>query len=278
MTPGVKPRDYYRDAYGYHPIFGLSSFVDAGEVAALLGNDEIKDSMIDWGTGSGQVSAVDVPIADAGDRFTGTEVETALQELAGDGRTTETVKANATAITGKVSTTRQVIAGVGLSGGGDLSADRTLTVAIPTLHVQDQKAANTAGGTFTSGSWQTRDLNTVVTNTITGASLASNQITLPAGTYHIFASAPAHAVYAHKAKLYDITNSADLIIGTSEYTHNTSPKMTRSFVQGRFTLAAETVVELQHRCGTTIATAGFGTACNFAVVEVYSDVEIQKVA
>jgi hypothetical protein len=89
MIAGTKPREYYRDAYGYHPIFGLSSFVDA---------DEIKDTMIDWGTGAGQVSAADVPIADAGTRFTGTEVEAALQELAGSGRTTETVKANADAI------------------------------------------------------------------------------------------------------------------------------------------------------------------------------------
>lgn len=277
MTPGVKPRDYYRDAYGYHPIFGLSSFVDAGEVAALLGNDEIKDSMIDWGTGSGQVSAVDVPIADAGDRFTGTEVETALQELAGDGRTTETVKANATAITGKVSTTRQVIAGVGLSGGGDLSADRTLTVAIPTLHVQDQKAANTAGGTFTSGSWQTRDLNTVVTNTITGASLASNQITLPAGIYDVEASAPAYAVGQHKAKLM-VSAGADLLIGTSEYIDASDPTMSRSLVRGRIVLAAETVLELRHRCAVTAATNGFGTPSNFAVIEVYSDVLIRKVA
>ncbi|MEE8597906.1 MAG: hypothetical protein V3S69_00010, partial [Dehalococcoidales bacterium] len=39
-------------------------------------------------------NAVDVPIADAGARYTGTEVEAALQEIAGAGRTTETVKAN----------------------------------------------------------------------------------------------------------------------------------------------------------------------------------------
>jgi hypothetical protein len=38
-----------------------------------------------------------VDIADAGGRFTGTEVEAALQELAGSGRTTETVKENANA-------------------------------------------------------------------------------------------------------------------------------------------------------------------------------------
>jgi hypothetical protein len=42
--------------------------------------DGIDDTHIDWGTGANQVSAVDVPIADAGSYYTGTEVETALQE------------------------------------------------------------------------------------------------------------------------------------------------------------------------------------------------------
>lgn len=54
-----------------------------------------------------------------------------IDDLAGAGRTTETVKGNADDIATKVPTTRQVIAGTGLSGGGDLSADRTLTLAIP---------------------------------------------------------------------------------------------------------------------------------------------------
>ena len=45
-----------------------------------VGNNEIKDSHIDWGTASEQVSAVDMPIADAGGIITATEVEGALQE------------------------------------------------------------------------------------------------------------------------------------------------------------------------------------------------------
>ncbi len=39
--------------------------------------------------------ASEVPIVDSGDCYTGTEVEAALQEIAGPGRTTETVKQNA---------------------------------------------------------------------------------------------------------------------------------------------------------------------------------------
>ena len=43
--------------------------------------DGINDTHIDWGTGASQVSAVDVPIADAGNFYTGTEVETGMQEI-----------------------------------------------------------------------------------------------------------------------------------------------------------------------------------------------------
>jgi len=43
--------------------------------------DGINDLMIDWGTGTNQVSAVDVPIADGGGYTAQTEVEGALQEI-----------------------------------------------------------------------------------------------------------------------------------------------------------------------------------------------------
>ena len=49
---------------------------------ALLtgGTNNVNDTHIDWGVGATQVSAVDLPIADAGTIITATEVEGALQE------------------------------------------------------------------------------------------------------------------------------------------------------------------------------------------------------
>ena len=58
------------------------------------------------------------------------------------------------------------------------------------FHAQDQKSSNTDGGTLTGGSFITRVFNTVVTNSISGASLSSNQITLPSGTYYVWGRAP----------------------------------------------------------------------------------------
>ncbi|MBK9322713.1 MAG: hypothetical protein IPM97_07165 [Bdellovibrionaceae bacterium] len=96
------------------------------------------------------------------------------------------------------------------TSGGIKLPDATTLKSTGELLIVDEKPANTAGGTFTSGSWQTRTLNTTRFNTIPGASLASNQITLPAGTYYVRAVAPTGepSVWEHKAILYNVTGSA----------------------------------------------------------------------
>lgn len=146
------------------------------------------------------------------------------------------------------------------------------------LIVNDTKASNTAGGTFTSGAWRTRDLNTEVYNTISGASLAINQITLPAGTYLINASAPAYYVGKHKIKLRNITDSEDTLIGSTEYSsYSAGYAMTRSFIIGSFAIASAKVFEIQHQCSNTLSTSGFGDVNNFSVDEIYTQVHITKV-
>lgn len=145
------------------------------------------------------------------------------------------------------------------------------------LHIQDQKASGTNGGTFTQDAWRTRDLNTVLTNEIPSASLSSNQITLPAGTYYVEAFAPCYRGQFHKAKLYNITDTADILIGTTEYNFNGADYVqTSSHVVGRFTIAGTKVIELQHYCKVTAANVGFGSPGTFAVVELYSDIRIWK--
>lgn len=55
------------------------------------------------------------------------------------------------------------------------------TSSLLTMMVQDQKTSGTVGGTATAGAWTDVVLNSAIVNTITGASLASNTITLPGG-------------------------------------------------------------------------------------------------
>jgi|GEM_PF-6047687 len=144
------------------------------------------------------------------------------------------------------------------------------------IHVRDEKAQSTEGGTFTSGAWQTRVLNTSKTNTITGASLGSNQITLPAGTYWVDASANMFLVDRNQARLYDTTGAAVLVLGLNVFAGG-SADGNRALVQGLFTLTTTSVLELQHRAAGTKAANGFGLANNFTT-EVYADVVIWKTA
>ncbi|NIW97186.1 MAG: hypothetical protein GWN13_02865 [Phycisphaerae bacterium] len=124
-------------------------------------------------------------------------------------------------------------------------------------------------------------MNTVLTNEITGASLSSNAITLPAGKYYIEASAPAYEVERHMVRLYNTTDSSLVISGTSEFTNTSNQISNRSFVSGRFLITAEKAFEIQHQCQTTRATSGFGVDSNTAFTvdhETYTDVKIWQIA
>jgi hypothetical protein len=145
------------------------------------------------------------------------------------------------------------------------------------LHVRDEKGSSAHGGSSQT-SYTKRDLNTVMTNEITGASLGSSQITLPSGTYFIFASAPVWTSDRHTVKLRNTTDSTDTILGTSEYTDAANGVQSRSFVIGRFTISAQKVFEIQHRVQTASATLGFGVSKDMSETNVYTDVQIWKVA
>ena len=143
------------------------------------------------------------------------------------------------------------------------------------LHVQDQKTQGTNGGTTTSTTTHTRDLNTVVTNEITGASLSSNQITLPSGTYYLECH-PTNGTPLNSDNqpyLYNVTDSSNELIGTS----GRSNYQASVLISGRFTISAQKVFEIRHYFETGIADFGFGYASN-QTTEVYTDVKIWKVA
>ncbi len=146
------------------------------------------------------------------------------------------------------------------------------------VKVQDQKTAGTASGTFTSGSWQTRVLNTEVTDTNSDCTLASNQMTLSAGVYDCLAMAPANTVDRHQARLRNVTDSTTLIVGMSMFQNSGTAVENIASVMGRFTIGASKAIEFQHRCQTTKSTNGFGLEANFDEVEVYATVLLWRVS
>ena len=154
--------------------------------------------------------------------------------------------------------------------------DNVIASQRPLVHVQDQKASGTHGGTFTQGAWRTRDLNTEVTDTDSLASVGSNQITLAAGTYYCEASAEAWNTGGHQVRVQDTTGAATLITGLTKDATGTRALNQSGTVAGRFTIAVQSVLELQHYCQTTAATAGYGVAHSFTT-EIYADVRLWRI-
>jgi hypothetical protein len=145
------------------------------------------------------------------------------------------------------------------------------------IKLSEVQTSGTQAGDFTSGAWQTRVLNTEDNDTGSNSALSTNQFTLDAGTYTIFCRAPAYKVNGHKTKLYNISDTADVIIGSSAFADSASNVTTDSIIIGLFTITSAKVFEIQHRGTTTQAANGFGNSTTFGVSEVYTSVELRKV-
>ena len=145
---------------------------------------------------------------------------------------------------------------------------------------RDEKGAGTAGGSFTSGAWRTRDINSTQINNITGASIASNQITLAAGTYYVWATTPAYAVNRYSGRLQNITDSTTTLISTTGFAQVTDPAVLNIFITGQFTIASSKTFEVQNRCSDTKNGDGYGVAgeqMGDTQNSVYSVISIEKI-
>jgi hypothetical protein len=142
--------------------------------------------------------------------------------------------------------------------------------------VKDVKAAGTDAGGFTSGSYITRDLNTVEGD-VDIVSVSSNQFTIQPGEYLVFGHATAAEVEKHKCNLYNITDAAVETEGTgaiSEVQIGAFRYDCPSHFATRLVLTTAKTYEVRHRCEVTQATYGLGQAANYGEDEVYTTVTI----
>ncbi len=147
------------------------------------------------------------------------------------------------------------------------------------LHVKDEKSSGTNGGTFTSGAWRKRDLNTVLTNEISGASVSSSVITLPDGEYFIMATCPTYSQGGMDTqhRLRNTSSSTTALKGTSQARAGSSDVTDQCIISGRFTATGTDNFELQGDTNSTNSNTGFGAPASTGIGEVYSDVKIWKV-
>jgi hypothetical protein len=174
-----------------------------------------------------------------------------------------------------------------IASGATLDVNGTIDVTGATLTgfpgfssyaiIEEQTAATVNAGTFTSGAWRTRDLNTEVFDPDSIVTISSGQFTLGAGNYLIRWSASAFSVNSHKTRLYDVTGTASIGVGSSEWSG--SGAITNSSTGSlRITPSGSNVYSIEHQCSLTHSLQGLGVPAGFSEREVFAHVEILKEA
>lgn len=145
-------------------------------------------------------------------------------------------------------------------------------------HFQHSVSSGSNGGSSSATTYNTRTINTTVTNNITGCSLASNKITLPAGTYQIEANSVAFVVGATRLRWRNTTDGTTTLLGTSNDTGSSADHQSPVSVSGQFTIAGTKDFELQHYTQSARATNGLGDPVSSGENEIYADIRIWKIA
>jgi|TARA_R100000482_G_scaffold9908_3_gene2969 hypothetical protein len=163
----------------------------------------------------------------------------------------------------------------------------------------DEKTALTDGGTFTSGDWRQRDLNTTIAKVnfthdpnsnsrlpLTNAGGVGEDIT--PGEFIICWRAPAFDVGRHqtRAVMNAHTPYSDYVIGYGQnaFSATTGTSQTWSYGCAYVSLPISgngqdkrVNLEIQHRCATSKTTSGFGLDAGFSGhVERYTHVEVYR--
>ncbi len=166
------------------------------------------------------------------------------------------------------------------SGAGIIPSANLPTVT-PTVNSY-VKCTNTQsqgvnGGSITTGSWGILTLNTKDVDTDSIATLSSNKITLPAGSYIVRSVVPLHGsgTTAIQTRLFNNSDSSVTIIGMSSYAQ--SGLLGFSFIYGYFTIAGAKDFYLQYNSSTSQATDGQGIQAGLGT-EVYATIEFTKVS
>lgn len=147
-----------------------------------------------------------------------------------------------------------------------------------TIHVRNEQASGTVGGVATTGSLQTLVLNRTVHNNISGASLASNTITLPAGTYKARARAPFYRVDGGYIQIYNVDDATEIERSANFFSSSSTGDLEHCHIEAKFTLASEKDISLRYRVTSTGNTSALGTAMSFSGVdEIFAEMMIEKI-
>jgi hypothetical protein len=142
----------------------------------------------------------------------------------------------------------------------------------------DSKSTGTNAGGSTASTWVQRNLNTEVYNDISGASVSSNSISLPAGSYLIRAEAPANEVDRHRIRVYNVTDTAvvDEPGRSAMCGYVFEATQTTADVIAYLNISSTKTIRIDHWCARTVGSYGLGKAVSDGDSETYLQVWITR--
>ena len=150
------------------------------------------------------------------------------------------------------------------AGGEAAWADLSVPI-VKAWVISDYKPYGIPSGTFTSGSWATRELNSIKSYSINDTSVqlavapaGTNQLLIADGTYMVTVYACATRVTRHKLRVQNITDGVTEIEGTSEYCNQTDGQSYSRAIGVLQVTGGPKVYSIEHYCITTSLNNGFG--------------------
>lgn len=163
------------------------------------------------------------------------------------------------------------------AGSGVWTAGSTLNpFSNQLLHIQEKYATGTTGQAL-SGGMNTKVLNYVKTNQISGASLSTNIITLPAGTYYCDSNfiVRLNGAINGQGLLFNNTTSLAILQGQSfNVATGSSTINIQQSIKGVFTLAGTSAIALLQYISGLGPYSGFPGYSGYD--EIYTDICIWK--
>lgn len=167
---------------------------------------------------------------------------------------TNAVNAKAASLSTGLSTTNSTVNSLSTSisslGGGSATPKEIVC--------EERQAQGVVGGSCVAG-FQTRTLNTVVSNSIAGASLSANLVTLPGGFwYRVRATAPAFKCYRTFLTIFDATAGAEVARGQVYFNDAVYNGSSLCEVEARFYLLVTSQISISHYTQQALSTYGLG--------------------
>lgn len=133
---------------------------------------------------------------------------------------------------------------------------------VHTNYARVQFRTYSQGGTFNSGGWKQRSLNTIAENGL-NMQLANNRFILPSGKYYVTGWAACHQVRTNQVRIYNTTEAEVSLLGpalcAAKYTNYTAQSNNfLSPIQGYITLTTQSALLIQHKCMYGRPRNGFG--------------------